>query len=252
MALVVGMLCPATGAVLITHRRLLQANLISHGVLPGLVLALAIGANPELGGVLSGLIGAVLAERLALRKNIENEAVINTVLAGTLGLGILLVPLLEIRINLESILFGDLLAVGLGDLIRVIIATIALLSLLKTSYQKLVFLGLDPEGAASNGLKVSSLRLAVGLVTALVVVSSMSAVGVILVIGLLSAPALLGLHQACSLRSAMIRSAGFGVLISLIGFLLAIIFNLSPGPLIGVFCLVSLTFLREEGSIKNK
>ncbi len=88
MALLVGLICPATGAILITQRRLLQANLISHSVLPGLALAVAIGIDPALGGVLSGLIGAFIAERIALRRNENNEAVINTVLAGTLGFGV--------------------------------------------------------------------------------------------------------------------------------------------------------------------
>ncbi len=246
MALLIGMLCPATGALLITHRRLLQANLISHAVVPGLVLALAIGVDPSLGGVLSGVIGAVIAERLTSKKTTDNEAIINTVLAGTLGLGVLLIPLLEIRVDLESILFGDLLAVGPADLIRTLLATITLLLLLKTSYQKLVYLGLDPDGAAASGLRVSSLRLALGFVTSLVVVSSMSAVGVVLVIGLLSAPALFGLNQAPSLHTAMLRSACYGLLLSLLGFLLAIAFNLSPGPLIGVLCLLSLLFFKRE------
>ena len=246
MALLVGILCPATGAVLITHRRLLQANLISHAVVPGIVLALAIGVDPSLGGVLSGLVGALVAERLASKSKGNNEGVINTVLSGTLGLGVLLIPLLEIRIDLESILFGDLLAVGTDDLIRTLVSAIALLLLLRTSYQKLVYLGLDGEGAAASGLNVSSLRLALGLVTALVVVSSMAAVGVILVIGLLSAPAIFGLNHAPSLHSAMVRSAGYGTLLTFIGFLLSIGFNLSPGPLIGVLCLLSLSFLREK------
>ena len=119
-----------------------------------------------------------------------------------------------------------------------------MLLLLRSSYQKLVYLGLDPDGAAASGLKVPSLRLGLGFVTALVVVSSMAAVGVILVLGLLSAPALFGLYQAPSLHSAMLHSSGYGVLISFIGFLLAIIFNLSPGPLIGVLCLLFLPFLK--------
>ena len=243
MTLLVGILCPATGAVLITQRRLLQANLISHGVVPGIVLAFALGVDPAIGGVVSGLVGAVVAERLTSRRNEANEAVINTVLAGTLGFGVLLIPLLEIRIDLESILFGDLLAVGPADLIRVLVASSVFLLLLKTSYQKLVYLGLDPEGAAASGLIVPRLRFLLGFVTSLVVVSSMSAVGIILVIGLLAAPGLLGLNQAPSLSSAMIRSAGYGLTISLVGFLTAIALNLSPGPLIGVLCLVSLMLL---------
>ena len=59
-----GILCPAMGTVLITHKRLLQVNLISHCVLPGLALAMALGINPSIGGVLSGLVGAIAAESL--------------------------------------------------------------------------------------------------------------------------------------------------------------------------------------------
>ena len=54
-----GILCPAMGTVLITHKRLLQVNLISHCVLPGLALALALGIHPSIGGVISGLLGSV-------------------------------------------------------------------------------------------------------------------------------------------------------------------------------------------------
>ena len=46
-----GILCPAMGTVLITHKRLLQVNLISHCVLPGLALALALAIHPSIGGV---------------------------------------------------------------------------------------------------------------------------------------------------------------------------------------------------------
>ena len=45
-----GILCPAVGTVLITHKRLLQVNLISHSVLPGLALATTIGIDPTLVG----------------------------------------------------------------------------------------------------------------------------------------------------------------------------------------------------------
>lgn len=246
MALIVGIICPATGAILITHRRLLHANLISHAVVPGIVVALFIRIDPIFGGFFSGLIGAFIAEKLATKRNEENEAIINTVLSGTLGLGVLLIPLLERRINLESILFGDLLAVGAADVIRTLIAAITLILLLRNSYQKLIYLGLDPDGAAASGVNISSLRLSLGFVTSLVIVSSMSAVGVVLVLSLLSSPALLGLQQAHSLNSAMLRSSLLGILITFTGFMLAIILNLSPGPLIGVLCLVCISFLKKK------
>lgn len=241
-----GALCPAMGTVLITHKRLLQVNLISHCVLPGLALAVALGVDASIGGVISGLIGALLAEKLTNKRSENYAAVMNTILAGSLGLGILLIPLLGIRIDLEAVLFGDLLTANWGDLFRTLIAFLMFSCLLIFGYDKLVYVGLDPEGADANGINVSSLNLVLGFTTALVIVSSMAAVGVILVVALLSTPALLGLEKASSLSSGMARSSMFGVVISLLGFLLAIILNLSPGPLISVLCVASLGFFQAE------
>ena len=243
-----GILCPAMGTILITHKRLLQVNLISHCVLPGLALAVAIGVDPSVGGVISGLLGALIAESLAKRRNESYEGVLNTILASSLGLGVLLIPLLGIRIDLESVLFGDLLTANLEDLSRTLITFLIFICLMIFGYNRLVHVGLDPEGASANGINVPRLNLALGFATALVIVSSMSAVGVILVIALLSAPTLLGLDQSSSLWMAMIRSSVYGLVISLFGFILAIIFNLAPGPLISIICALSLAFL----PIKNQ
>ena len=237
MALLVGVLCPAAGTLLVTQRRLLQANLISHAVLPGLALAMAFGVDPAVGGVVSGVLGALLAERLQRRDGRSHEAVMNTVLAGFLGLGVLLIPLLDLRLNLEAVLFGDLLAVGAVDLLRTLAAAAALLLLVWFAYRSLVYLGVDPDGAAAVGLPVRKLRLALAVVTALVVVSAMAAVGVVLVIALLCAPVLPGLHHVASLRAAMLRASLVGFVLSAGGFGLALLLNLPPGPLIGVGCL---------------
>ena len=234
------------GTVLITHKRLLQVNLISHCVLPGLALAMALGVDPSIGGVTSGLLGALAAESLANKKKENYEAVMNTILAGSIGLGVLLIPLLGIRIDLEAVLFGDLLTANFGDLLRTLIAFSTFIFLMICTYDKIVHIGLDPEGAVASGISVDYLNLALGFTTALVIVSSMSAVGVILVIALLSTPTLLGLQKAPALWIAMARSSAFGLAISLLGFMLAIILNLSPGPLISVLCIASLVFLQNK------
>ena len=240
MALLVGVLCPVTGTLLITQRRVLQANLISHAVLPGIAIAVACGVDPAIGGVMSGLLGSMAAERLQRGQPAGQEAVINTVLAGFLGLGVLLIPVLNIRLDLETLLFGDLLIVDWSDLYRVLVAAAAMALLLLTRYRQLVFLGVDPEGAQASGLPVRSLQLVQALVTSMVIVSAMSAVGVILVIGLLCAPVLPGLWRVSSLRAAMLQSALVGLALSAVGFLLALPLNLPPGPLIGVVCMVLL------------
>ena len=103
ISLLIGAICPATGALLITQRRVLLANLMAHSVLPGLVVALAIGIDPSIGGLISGLLGALVAERLNRRFKGREEGAMNTVLAGFTALGVLLVPLLDARVDLETI-----------------------------------------------------------------------------------------------------------------------------------------------------
>ena len=245
VTLLTGILCPAMGTVLITHKRLLQVNLISHCVLPGVALAIAAGIDSAIGGVISGLLGAVLAEKLTNRKNNDYEPIMNTILAGSLGLGVLLIQQIGLIQDIEGILFGDPIQANLTELLRILIAFTAFISLMIWGYKKIVHVGLDADGAAASGINVTSLNLALGITTALVIVSAMSAVGVILVIALLSAPTILGLAEAPSLKIAMVKSSIYGLIISIIGWILAISFDIGPGPIIGLVCIASL-FLRSK------
>ena len=246
LALLTGALCPISGALLILQGRVIQANLIAHAVLPGLALAVAFGLPPSVGGSLSGLLGALVAERLLVpgQNTANHSAVMNTVLAGFMGLGVLLIPLLGIRVDLEATLFGDLLLTRQVDLLQAG-GSLLLQGLFFTAcYRPLVFLGVDPMGAAASGLPLRTLKLAMAGITAFVIVSSMAAVGVVLVIGLMCAPALVGLAGATSLRQAVLRASATGMALSVGGFLLALLLNLPPGPLIGVLC-VGLVVVRR-------
>ena len=252
ISLLVGTISPATGALLITQRRVLLANLMAHSVLPGLVIALAIGIDPSIGGLVSGLLGAFIAERLNRRFKGREEGAMNTVLAGFTALGVLLVPLLEARVDLETVLFGDLLAANSADLMRTGVSATALLAMVIWDYRDLVFIGIDPEGAAAARRPVGRIRLISSLITALVVISAITAVGIVLVIGLLCAPVLVHLERSRSLKELMWRSAGTGLLLCGGGMMLAVAVDLPPGPLIGTLCMGLLIGFRAVGSNKQQ
>ena len=240
LSLLIGVICPATGSLLITQRRILLANLMAHSVLPGLVLALAIGIDPTFGGLISGLLGALIAERLNQRFKGREESSMNTVLAGFTALGVLLVPLLQTRVDLETILFGDLLAANSSDLIRTLIATSALILLLMTRYQDLVFLGVDPDGAIAAKRPVTQIRFMAIIITALVIISAITAVGIVLVIALLCAPVLMHIENSTSLKQLILKSAATGLALTSGGMMIAIAVDLPPGPVIGSLCMIML------------
>ena len=244
LSLLIGVICPATGSLLITQRRILLANLMAHSVLPGLVIALAIGIDPTFGGLISGLLGALIAERLNQRFKGREESSMNTVLAGFTALGVLLVPLLQTRVDLETILFGDLLAANSSDLIRTLIATSALILLLLTRYQDLVFLGVDPDGAIAAKRPVIQIRFVAIIITALVIISAITAVGIILVIALLCAPVLMHIERSTSLKQLIIKSSATGLALTSGGMMLSIAVDLPPGPVIGSLCMITLILKR--------
>ena len=244
LSLLIGVICPATGSLLITQKRILLANLMAHSVLPGLVIALAIGIDPTFGGLISGLLGALVAERLNQRFKGREESSMNTVLAGFTALGVLLVPLLQTRVDLETILFGDLLAANSSDIIRTLIATTALILLLLTRYQDLVFLGVDPDGAIAAKRPVTQIRFVAIIITALVIISAITAVGIILVIALLCAPVLMHIERSTSLKQLILKSAATGLALTSGGMMIAIAVDLPPGPVIGSLCMITLILKR--------
>ena len=124
------------------------------------------------------------------------------------------------------------------------IAALALLMLLFVHYRDLVFLGVDPEGAVAARRPVTQIRFLAIVITALVVISAITAVGIVLVIGLLCAPVLVHVERSRSLSDLMLRSAGTGLLLCGGGMMLAVAGDLPPGPLIGVLC-VTLLLIRR-------
>jgi len=239
-ALLEGVICGATGVLLLTQRRLLQANLIAHGVLPGLALALALKLDPAIGGWLSGLAAALVAERLIRTQQRQQDAVINTVLAGSLAVGVLLLSLLRLQVELEPLLFGDLLLAGWRDLLQTLLAGGVGWVFLASHYRQLVFSGVDPDGAEAAGIRLEHLHTLLALVTTLVIVSAIAAVGVILVIGLLCAPAVVATRRAGSLWNATGQAALIGASASVGGYGMALGLDLPPGPVIGLLCLAIL------------
>jgi zinc/manganese transport system permease protein len=73
-----------------------------------------------------------------------------------------------------------------------------------------------------------------------VVISAITAVGIILVIALVCAPVLMHIEQSRSLKQLIIKSASTGLALTSGGMVLAIAVDLPPGPVIGSLCMIAL------------
>lgn len=235
-----GLLCPLLGTLLVLQQRVLTTNLMAYSVLPGVVVARVLGLPPLLGGLAGSLGSVLLAELLIARRRVvaaEADAVLNTVLASSLGMGVLLVQGLDLPVDLDGLLFGDLLLSGPTDLIGVLLTLVLMILLLQGQFERLQWLGLDPEGAEELEIPLRGLRLTMAALTALVVVTATAAVGLALVMALICAPALFGLGANISLARSLRSASAVGGVIALVSCGLALLLDLPPGPFMACCCL---------------
>jgi zinc/manganese transport system permease protein len=115
---------------------------------------------------------------------------------------------------------------------------------LLTRYQDLVFLGVDPDGAIAAKRPVTQIRFVAIIITALVIISAITAVGIILVIALLCAPVLMHIERSTSLKQLILKSAATGLALTSGGMMIAIAVDLPPGPVIGSLCMITLILKR--------
>ncbi|MEB3259423.1 MAG: metal ABC transporter permease [Cyanobacteriota bacterium] len=253
LSAVCGLTCPLLGTVLVLRRRVQTTNLMAYAVLPGVVISQALDLSPLLGGLLSALGAVLLAESLSATRpegSGQAEAVLNTVLAASLGLGVLLVQALALPVDLDSLLFGDLLVAGPADLLLLLLALALVVALLCWQLTQLEWLALDPEGAEARESSLGPLRRLLAALTALVVVSATAAVGLALVMALICAPSLAALARGdTSLRRILRRAALVGLVVSTGSCGLALLLNLPPGPLMACACLPLLLVQAREVAV---
>ena len=108
----------------------------------------------------------------------------------TLSLGLVALSFMhEVRIDLMSYLFGDLLAVGPGDLRWILGGSALVLVALACLWRPLLAITVHEELAQVEGLPVTWIRLALMLLVAIVIAVAMKIVGVLLITSLLIIPA---------------------------------------------------------------
>ena len=224
------------GGYVVLRRLALMADALSHSLLPGLALA-AVFVGLSTGGLLLG--GLVAAAFVALGgamisriSRIKDETAIASLYIVAFALGVLLIKYARVRISLDHFLFGNILGIGDSDLwISFGISAVILVSL--TAIQRPLLLAMfDPTVAASLGVRVDFLLVALVGFIVLAMISSLQAVGVLLSLGLLVLPAAT-LYLLTDRYPVMLwGGALLGTIGAVAGLLLSYHANLPAGPAI--------------------
>jgi zinc/manganese transport system permease protein len=158
----------------------LAAAVLGYDVLAGLFVATVVG------GALMGVLG----ERAR-----ADDVVIGTLFAWTLGLGVLFLSIFTTQSSAGNgtagvrVLFGSIFGLSTTDVRRSVVIAVAVCVLLLAMARPLLFASLDAAVAAAQGVPVRLLGLGLLTLLGLVAAQASQAVGALLFLGLLAAPA---------------------------------------------------------------
>ena len=251
VGILTGILCPVVGTYLIVQRMALLGDVIAHAILPGLAIAFFWGVNILIGAFISGLLSTFVIAWIRTQSRVKVDAAMALTFSSFFSLGITLITLLKSKLDLDSLLFGDILGVTKIDVQRTTIITLIILILVKLFYKELLFYTFDKLGAQALGFPVNALHFGLMAVITLTIVASMQTVGVVLVISLLVGPGITAYLLVKELHQVMIVGAILGVIASISGVYYSYYFNIPSGPAIVLVTfslfLLALLFSPSQG-----
>lgn len=170
----------------------LMGDAISHAVLPGVVLAYLINIPLIIGAFCAGMVCALATGFLSENSRVKQDTVMGIVFSGMFGFGIVLYTKITTDVHLDHILFGNMLGVGPDQLWTsgLIAAFVGVVMIAKRA--DFMLHAFDPIQAQAVGLRVGWLHYGMLALISLTIVATLSAVGIILSIGLLIAPGAIG------------------------------------------------------------
>lgn len=166
-----------------------------HAVFPGLVIGWAVGGAAGLlpGAALAALIAGVLFVLLGGMgrggRAADGDATIAVVLTGLFSLGVVLVSRQEGYVaQLQALLFGQLLTVSQSQFWQLVVVALLALAIMVFTLRAQLFRAFDPAGFDAAGFNPRRTDLALTVAVALLTVAGVQALGVLMVIALLTVP----------------------------------------------------------------
>jgi len=252
----VGVLCPVVGTYLIVQRMALLGDVIAHAVMPGLAIANFLNFNLAIGAFISGMLSTFVIQWIRQQSRVKVDAAMALTFSSFFGLGVLLLTTLRTQLDLESLLFGDILSVTMGDAWRTGAIALVILVLIKLFYKELLFFTFDPLGAKAMGLPVQALNLGLMAGITITLIAGMQAVGVILVIALMVGPAIAAYLLVRELHQMMLVGGLLGAIASISGLYVSYYFDLPSGPAIALavflIFLLALLFSPTQGILTHR
>jgi manganese/iron transport system permease protein len=256
-AILVGIVCAVMGTFVVLKGLAFIGDAVSHAAFPGLVIAFMLGLPLYLGGAVASVGTALAIGFVSRRGRLRFDTTVGVLFAGTFALGILLFSTIKNYVaDLLGYLLGNVLGIGLGDLVQVAVLGAVVLIVVIVIRKELLFATFDPLGAAASGLPVALLEYLLLALLGVTIVVSIQAVGIVMVVAMLVTPAATAQLLVVRFERLMLLATVFATLAAISGLYLSFYLNLASGASIvlieTVFFIAALLFGPRSGLLSGR
>ena len=210
----------------------LMGDAISHSVLPGIIISYLLSIPLIIGAFCSGMVCAVLSGFLSENSRLKHDIIMGIVFSGMFGFGIVLYSKVSTEVHLDHILFGNILGITFEDLLISFLISSMVTILVTIKRHDLLLHTFDPIQARSVGIPVRLLHYSFLAMVSVTIVATLSAVGIILSIGLLIAPGAIAFLLTQRFNQMLIIATLISLLSSFFGIYVSFFIDSAPAPTI--------------------
>lgn len=229
-AVLVGLLCGLVGCLVVLRRRAFFTVALTHATFPGGVVAAVLGVNIVVGaGVMGvGLVALMVALGRIYRQG--KQVASGIVLSFGYALGVFLHALNpQLPVKVESYLTGSILAIPPENIAIIGIVLLIVLLAFALWWKELLFSSFDRGGFVASGYREWRTEVLVLLLITFTVVSTMPAIGSILAISMIAAPAAAARFLTRRIQRLVPLACALGVGSAVLGLYFSRWFNLAAG-----------------------
>lgn len=219
------------GSFVVWRKMAYFGDTLAHASLMGLALGFLLDVNLYLALIVCCLALAVILVTLQKQQLVASDTLLGILAHSALSIGLVAVSFLDnVRVDLMSYLFGDLLAVSPQDLLFIYAGVAAVGATLYLFWRPLLSTTVNEELAAVEGTNIDLIRLILMLMVGIVIAVGMKFVGALIMTSLLIIPAAAARRFAQSPEQMAGFASLIGVLAVLGGLTLSWHFDTPAGP----------------------
>lgn len=227
--IMIAIICSAIGTFIVLKRLSMIGDGLAHIALGGVALGLFLNVYPVISALIFSVLSAVGINGLK-RAKIYGDVAIAIFFSAGLAVAVVLLSLAKgFNVDLFSYLFGSILTVNETDLEVMLGLSIFILGAVIIFYKELVYITFDETSAKASGIPAEKLNTLLVVLTAITVVVSLKIVGILLVSSLLVVPVAASLQISRNFRETILSSMIFAILSVVAGLIISFYFNLAAG-----------------------